>query len=416
MTLGKPRTGVIAALDVGTTKVCCFIARVDGSGVPRIVGIGHQVSAGVRNGGIVDMERAEASIRAAVHAAETMAGLTVRQVMVNASGGRPASRTLGFEVPIAGHQIGNGDLRRVLRRSRYLYEPAGREVIHAIPVGFTIDGSRGIRDPRGMYGARLGVNTHVVTAATGAMRNLTTCVRRCHLNVEALVVAPYAAGLAALVEDETDLGVVLIDIGGGTTSLAVFFDGAVVYTDNIPVGGAHVTNDIARMLSTPLKHAERIKTLYGHCIAGAVDERASVEVPPIGEDEPSAGNRVPKATLIGIIRPRMEEIFELVRGRLGASGFDIVAGRRAVLTGGASQLPGVRDLAAGKLGKQVRMGRPTRLAGLAEATGGPAFATCAGLVTFAVQQQPALAAQDRLADEEPTGVFGRLGEWLRETL
>ncbi len=416
LAFGKPRTGVIAALDVGTTKVCCFIARVDGSGVPRIVGIGHQVSAGVRNGGIVDMERAEASIRAAVHAAETMAGLTVRQVMVNASGGRPVSRTLGFEVPIAGHEIGNGDVRRVLRRSRYLHEPAGREVIHAIPVGFTIDGSRGIRDPRGMYGARLGVNTHVVTAATGAMRNLTTCVRRCHLNVEALVVAPYAAGLAALVEDETDLGVVLIDIGGGTTSLAVFFDGAVVYTDSIPVGGAHVTNDIARMLSTPLKHAERIKTLYGHCIAGAVDEQASVEVPPIGEDEPSAANRVAKATLIGIIQPRMEEIFELVRGRLGASGFDIVAGRRAVLTGGASQLPGVRDLAAGILGKQVRMGRPTRLAGLAEATGGPAFATCAGLVTFAVRQQPALAAQDRLADEEPAGVFGRLGEWLRETL
>lgn len=410
------RSGTVAALDVGTTKVCCFIARTDGDSLPRIVGIGHQVAKGVRNGGIIDMDRAEASIRAAVHAAEQMAGMTVRQVLINASSGRPASRNIGFEISVAGHEIGDGDIYRVLKQGGQIQEPQGREFIHAIPVGFTIDGSRGIRDPRGMYGERLGVNMHVVSAAAGAMRNVTTCVRRCHLDVESLVVAPYAAGLAALVEDEIDLGVTLIDMGGGTTTLAVFFDGAVVYTDSVPLGGANVTNDIASVLSTPLVHAERMKTLYGHGIAGAVDEREKVEVPPIGGDDPAATSQVPKSLLVGIIQPRLEEIFELVRERLDASGYDKLSGRRAVLTGGASQLPGMRELAIKVLGKQVRLGRPIRVSGLAEATRGPAFATCAGLITFAMRQPQARQAQARLADDEPIGLFGRLGLWLRETL
>ncbi|MEE8272764.1 MAG: cell division protein FtsA, partial [Alphaproteobacteria bacterium] len=206
------RSGAVAALDVGTTKVCCFIARSDESNLPRIVGIGHQVANGVRNGGVVDMDRAEASIRAAVNAAEQMAGVTVRQVLVNASSGQPTSRTIGFDVSVSGHEIGDSEIGRVLRQGRQVQVPRGREVIHAIPIGFTIDGSRGIRDPRGMHCERLGVNMHVVSAAAGAMRNVTTCVRRCHLDVEGLVVAPYASGLAALVEDEIDLGVTLIDM------------------------------------------------------------------------------------------------------------------------------------------------------------------------------------------------------------
>ena len=408
------RSGAVAALDVGTTKVCCFIARSDESNLPRIVGIGHQVANGVRNGGVVDMDRAEASIRAAVNAAEQMAGVTVRQVLVNASSGHPTSRTIGFDISVSGHEIGDSEIGRVLRQGRQVQVPRGREVIHAIPIGFTIDGSRGIRDPRGMHCERLGVNMHVVSAAAGAMRNVTTCVRRCHLDVEGLVVAPYASGLAALVEDEIDLGVTLIDMGGGTTTLAVFFDGAVVYTDSVPLGGAHVTNDIASVLSTPLVHAERIKTLYGHGITGAVDHRDRVEVPPMGEDDPAATKQIPKSLLVGIIQPRLEEIFELVRGRLGSSGYDQFSGRRVVLTGGASQLPGMRELATKILDKQVRLGRPIRVSGLAEATRGPAFATCAGLITYALRQQP--APQARLADDEPRGLFGRFGVWLRETL
>jgi cell division protein FtsA len=412
----SPRNGIIAALDVGTAKVCCFIAQIDGEGRPHVAGIGHQLSRGMRNGAIVDMESAERAILATVHAAEQMAGETIGEVIVNVSGGYPASQTIGVEVAINGHEVDDGDLRRVLEQGQVVNANGERQLIHSIPVSYTIDGSRGIRDPRGMYGEKLGVDMHVVTAASGSVRNITTCVGRCHLDVRALVVSPYAAGLAALVEDEMELGVTVVDMGGGTTTIAVFFDGNVVFTDSIPIGGGHVTSDIARGLSTPLTHAERMKTLYGHCMLTPTDERETISVPQVGEDEGSQATTVPRSILVGIVQPRLEETFELVRSRLEASGFDKVAGRRVVLTGGASQLAGVRELAGLVLDKQVRIGRPMRVAGLAEATGGPAFATCAGLLNYAVLRDggiPAPAVNGHARKEEPTGIVGRFGHWLR---
>jgi cell division protein FtsA len=408
-----PRGGLIAGLDVGTTKICCFIARAADEARPQIIGIGHQISHGVKGGTIIDMEAAEHAILATVHAAEQMAGETIREVLVNVSGGYPASQTFGVEVAIAGHEVGDGDLRRALDHGGSL-DDVERRLIHSIPVGYTIDGNRGIRDPRGMYGERLGVDMHLITAASGPLRNLQTCIERCHLDTQALVVSPYAAGLAALVEDEMDLGVTLIDMGGGTTTIAVFFDGNVVYTDSLPIGGAHVTNDIARGLSTPLVHAERMKTLYGNCIPSPADEREIINVPQVGEDDPAHSTTVPKSILVGIIQPRLEETFELVRERLAASGFDKVAGRRVVLTGGACQLSGARELAALVLDKQVRMGRPIRTGGLAEATGGPAFATAAGLLAYAAAGQIEAPRPTRSTREEPNGLFGRIGHWLRE--
>ncbi len=415
---GKPKGGLVAALDIGSTKTCCFIARMDEAkgGMkrhPRLVGIGHQVSRGVRNGAIVNLEAAEASIRAAVAAAEQMAGTRVQDVIVNVAGGHPHSRTIGVEVAIAGQQIADGDMRRALGHTRVV-EDDERALIHSIPVGFSIDGSRGIRDPRGMYGERLGVNMHLVTAGSGALRNLAACVARCHLEIAEMAVSPYSAGLASLVEDEMDLGATVIDMGGGTTSLAVFFDGHVVFTDSISVGGGHVTNDIARGLSTPLVQAERIKTLYGAASAGPADDREIIEVPLVGEDDPGSVAQIPRSLLVGIIHPRLEETLELVRGRLEQSGFDKLAGRRVVLTGGACQLPGVRELAAQILDKQVRIGRPLRLGGLAEATSGPAFATCAGLIAYA-ERREADASADLLGPvpERASGLIGRIGEWFR---
>jgi len=404
----------VAVLDVGTTKVCCFIARQGDDAKPRVVGIGHQLSRGLRGGAIVDMEQAEASILAAVHAAEQMAGETLRDVTVNVAGGHPASQTIGVEVAIAGHEVGDGDLRKVIDQGRLYDAAADRRLIHSIPVGYTIDGSRGIRDPRGMYGERLGVDMHVVTAASGPVRNLTTCIARCHLDIRALVVSPYAAGLAALVDDEMDLGVCVVDMGGGTTTLAVFFDGNVVYTDSIPAGGQHVTSDIARGLSTPLAHAERMKTLYGNCVPSPADEREMITVPQVGEEDRAQANTIPKTILVGIIQPRLEETFELVRSRLEMSGFDKIAGRRIVLTGGASQLAGVRELAQLVLDKQVRMGRPIRLAGLAEATGGPAFAVGAGLIAYARRASADEMRPARSQPDSANGLFGRLGSWFKE--
>ncbi|WP_114394598.1 cell division protein FtsA [Oleisolibacter albus] len=409
------RGGTIAALDVGSTKVVCFIAKVDERGGIRVVGIGHQVSRGVRSGGIVDMEAAETSIGTAVHAAETMAGEQIRDVLVSLSGGQPESQTLTVETPVAGAEIADADVKRALAQARHLEVSADAELIHSIPVGYSVDGSKGIRDPRGMVGEKLGVRLNVVTAAANPVRNLMTCVARCHLGVEGFVMSPYAAGLSCLVEDEMDLGVTLIDMGGGTTSLSVFFDGKMVWCDSVPLGGAHVTNDIARGLTTTVAHAERLKTLYGSAVAASSDEREIIDVPQIGEEERGHANHVPKSLLVGIIQPRLEEIFELVRGRLEASGLSKVAGRRVVLTGGASQLTGMRELAASVLDKQVRMGRPLRIGGLAETVSGPAFAAAAGLLAYAVQQHQELPALAPLM-EQPTSWWGRTRLWLRENL
>jgi cell division protein FtsA len=408
----RPR-GTVGVVDIGTSKVCCFIAR-HRDGEPRIGGIGHQLARGIRNGVIVDIEVASQSVLAAVHAAEQMAGETISEVVVNLSGGFNPSRIVKGEINLNGREIADSDLRRVLDLGHAMKEPADREAIHSIPVGFSVDQSRGIRDPRGMYGQKLGVNMHVVTAQAGAVRNLANCIGRCHLEIGGLVVSPYAAGLACLVEDESELGVTVIDMGGGTTGVAVFFDGNLVFTDTVPVGGGHVTNDIARGLSTPLAHAERMKTLYGCAIASSADEREMIAVPQVGEDDESQAHHVPKSLLVGIISPRLEETFEMVRDRLEQSGFDKIAGRRVVLTGGACQLPGMRELAGLILDKQIRIGRPLRIDGLAEATGGPAFSTTAGLVHFAFSERAETPRRGRALAEEPDGVFVRLGHWIRE--
>jgi cell division protein FtsA len=408
----RTRGSLIAGLDIGTTKVSCFIARVEDD-KPRVLGIGHQLSRGVRNGSIVDLEAAGVSVANAVNAAEEMAGDTVGRVVANLSGGFSASRIIKAEIGIIGREIGDAEMQRALEHGYLLREPGDRQVIHTVPVGFSVDDSRGIRDPRGMLGERLGVNMHVVTASAAAVRNHTSAIGRSHLEVEALVVSPYASGLSCLVEDEIGLGVTVIDMGGGTTTIGVFFDGNLIFADYVPVGGGHVTNDIARGLSTPIAHAERMKTLFGSAISSSTDEREMIAVPQIGEEDDGHVNHVPKSLLVGIIAPRIEETFELVRNRLEASGFDKVAGRRVVLTGGACQLHGAREFAGLILDKQVRIGRPQRVTGLAEATGGPAFATTAGLLHFALSERAEVSAARRIPGRPP-GVFGRFGNWLKQ--
>jgi cell division protein FtsA len=408
---GRPRGSTVAALDIGTTKICCFIARVETE--PRILGIGHQIARGVRGGTIIDLDAAGTSIRNAVHAAEQMAGEQIESAVVNLSGGYAGSRIVKTDIAIGRREISDADMRHVLERGYAMRDAPDRQVIHSIPVGFAIDDSRGIRDPRGMAGERLGVNMHIVTANVASVRNHTAALGRAHLDVEALVVSPYAAGLSCLVEDETNLGVTVIDMGGGTTTIGVFFGGNLIFADAVPVGGTHVTNDIARGLSTPLAHAERMKALFGSAISTTLDEREMIAVPQIGEEDHGHVNHVPKSLLVSIIAPRLEETFELVRNRLDASGCDMLAGRRVVLTGGACQLHGARELAGLILDKQVRIGRPMGIKGLAESTHGPAFSTAAGLVRFAVSEQAEAPRSVRLA---PRGILARVGQWIRENL
>jgi cell division protein FtsA len=406
----RPRGSLIAGLDVGSSKICCFIARVDGA-EPRILGIGHQVSRGMKSGAIVNLDEVSDSIRNAVHAAEEMADEQIAGVAVSLSAGFGPSRMVKAEINVGGREISDTDMRQVLDRGYAMRDAGDRAVIHSFPVGFSIDDSRGIRDPRGMIGSRLGVNMHIVTAGAAPVRNHSAAVARSLLEADAFVVSPYAAGLSCLVDDEKNLGVTVIDMGGGTTTIGVFVGGNLVFADSVPVGGAHVTNDIARGLSTPLAHAERMKALFGSAISTTLDEREMIAVPQIGEEEDGHANHMPKSMLVRIIAPRIEETFEMVRNRLEAGGSDKIAGRRVVLTGGACQLHGVKEVAGLILDKQVRIGRPLRVKGLAESTHGPAFSTAAGLLHFAMSEK---AERPRTSRAAGRGVMGRVSNWLRE--
>ena len=405
---------VISALDIGSSKITCFIAENDSVNGLRVLGIGHHASNGVKAGNIVDMDSAETAVRAAVTGAEEMAEKTVRKITVNMSAGLMQSSVTEHRVPVSGATISESDLNKLLMECRSTQDAQDRALVHAIPVGFDVDGESGIHDPRGLHGRELGVKMHSVSITTSALHNLATCILRCHLELRDLVITPYAAGLGCLVEDELDLGATIVDMGAGTTSLAIFFDGALIHVDSIPLGGWHITSDIARGLSTPINQAERIKTLYGSCEGMPSDERTMIAVQQIGEEDAIAPEQVPKSMLTGIITPRVEEILEIVRSQLLASGLDKIAGRRAVLTGGACQLEGIPELASKILKKQVRIGRPRGIAGLGDAMNGPAFSVNAGLLAFAIDDQGEIR---QIANETYTtsgGLLGRLGGWFRE--
>ncbi len=409
----RTKNGLVAALDIGTSKICCLIAKNSEFG-PKIIGIGHHVSAGVRNGAVVDMDALETAIRATVETAEQMAGENIRDVIINLASGSVGSRLIAYEVSTAGHRIDEADLRRLLDPAAVPAEQDGRERLATIPVGYSIDGTRGVRDPIGMHGDRLAVNLHVISASGAAIRNLETVVERCHLNVAKVVVGPHAAALSCLVGDETKLGVTMIDIGGGATGVSVFFDGELVHTNVLPVGGGHITNDIARGLSTPLIQAERIKTLFASAIPSSSDDRAVIEVPLIGEEGASEASQVPRSMLVGIVRPRVQEIMELVRDRLAEAGFDQVSGPRVVLTGGGALLPGIADVASDILDRHVRIGRPRPIQGLADSVSSPQFSVAAGLINYATSTRPQLPAEAMRRGEVAAGGFGRIGQWLRD--
>lgn len=425
--LTQKRSSVITILDVGSSKVCCIIARL----TPRpggealrhrthsiqVLGFGLHQARGIKSGVIVDLDEAENAIRLAVDAAERQADITVESLIVNVSCGRITSDTLSAGVALHGHEVDDADIRRVLQAGAEHLLTMDRTVVHSMPIGYSLDGGKGIRDPRGMIGDDLSVDMHVVTAQTAPLQNLELCINRCHLDVEMMVATPYASGLACLVDDEAELGVACVDFGGGTTSLSIFVEGQFVHSSAIAVGGNHVTMDLARGLSTRLADAERIKTLHGSALLSLSDDQELIAVPPVGDDDRDLFNQVPQAALTRIIRPRVEEILELVRDRLEASGFSSHVGRRLVLTGGGCQLTGMAETARRILGRNVRMGRPLGVAGLPELGKGPAFATAAGLLIYPqvaqIEQFERMAIKPRLTGTD--GYFSRVGQWLKES-
>jgi cell division protein FtsA len=421
------RSVVVAALDVGSSKVACLIGRLRPHGPQQVltrrshavevIGFGHTVARGTKAGTVVNLVQAEDAIRRAVDAAERMASVEIESVVLSVSSGRPASELFAAEIEILGSAVSENDIARVLAAGSRHSLRDGRVVLHSLPVGYSIDGVNGVRDPRGMLGSRFGVDMHVATTDVAAARNLMLAVERCHLDVEAMAASPYVAGLAVLADDEADLGAAIVDMGAGTTTIAAFQAGRLVQIDGFALGGHHVTMDLARGLNARIADAERIKTLYGTVLSGASDERDMITIPPLEEHEREQAQLVSRATLVSIIKPRVEEILEMVRDRLAAC--PIASDRRGhvVLTGGASQLNGLSELAARLIGRPVRLGRPLGIAGAPDAAKGPAFAVAAGLLVYpqAAHLEHFEARPKRQLMTGTGGYFARVGRWLRES-
>lgn len=404
----------IAILDVGSSKICCFIAEVDAeTNRPRVIGIGHRESRGLNLGTVVDMVETENAIRTAVDAAEKMAGgAPIENVIVNLSAGEPKSTQLAVEVAVAGHEISDVDIERVLDHGRQHLNDQERFVIHSRPTSFIIDGVSGVRDPNGMYGEKLGVEMHVTTASISPLRNLQACVNNCHLNMVGIVFSPYASGLSTLVPDEMELGCICIDMGGGVTTIAAFKDNEFIYGDMVPFGGHHVTKDIAQGLSTPINSAERLKTLFGNCMAGISTVRNQIDVTQIGDNGQENVTTIPRRMLTSIIEPRVEEIFEIVRDKIRNAGLENTVGRRLVITGGGSQLGGVEELAKKVFGGSVRLGRPLNVDGLADTTAGGGFATGAGLLIYtALKPEELHFAPEK---NKGQGIIETITSWFKE--
>jgi cell division protein FtsA len=420
------RPAVVAALDIGTSKIVSLIARLEPqppqdalgrrSHRVRILGFAHTAASGVKGGAVVDLAEAERNVRNAIDIAEQSAQLQLESVIVSLSGGRLSSDRFISEVELSGQPVSDSHIARVLAAASRQSVRDGRAILHSLPRGYRLDAARGIREPRGMLGQSFGVDTHMVTADVATVRNLMLTIERSHLAVEAMVTSPYAAGLSALADDETNLGAAVIDLGAGTTSISVFLGSHFVHADGFALGGNHVTMDLARGLNTGIANAERIKAIYGSVLSAGSDEREMITIPPVGDDKREA-QFVSRAALIRIIKPRVEEILEMVRDRLKQSPFATEPGGHVVLTGGASQLAGIVDLASKILNRSVRIGRPLGFSGMPESAKGPAFAVAAGLLVY-----PQVAHLEHFESWRTTklmtgthGYMVRIGQWLRES-
>ncbi|MCB1339185.1 MAG: cell division protein FtsA, partial [Maritimibacter sp.] len=392
----------IAILDIGTSKIGCLVLRFDGpeqfresDGVRslagqsafRIIGAATTRSRGVRFGEIDAMAETERAIRTAVQGAQKMAQTRVDHVIATFAGARPRSYGLAGSVELIGSTVTEDDIARVLASCDLPDIGEGREVLHAQPVNFALDHRSGLSDPRGQAGNRLSVDMHVLTVDADVVRNVLYCIRRCDLEVAGIASSAYTAGISSLVEDEQELGAACIDMGGGATGLSIFIKKHMIYADTVRLGGDHVTSDISKGLQVPWATAERIKNFYGGVYATGMDDREQIDIGGETGDWEKDRRTVSRSELIGIMRPRVEEILEEVRERLDAAGFDHLPSQQIVLTGGASQIPGLDGLAPKILGQQVRLGRPLRVQGLPQAATGASFASAVGLCLFAAHPQ-----------------------------
>ncbi|MCA6122237.1 cell division protein FtsA [Bradyrhizobium sp. WSM 1704] len=419
------RTALVASLDVGSSKIACMIARLKPSPpnealrgrthAVELIGYSQIQSRGVKSGAVVDLTECEKAVRHAVALAERMAKVRVESVLLSVSGGRQHGQLVEAAADIRGGSVTADDISRVTSAGMRHATGSGRTVLHALPVGYALDGVKGIRDPKGMVARQFGVDMNVVTGDATVAKNLMLVVERCHLNVEAMASSPYVAGLSVLTDDEADLGAAVVEMGAGTTTIATYSGGRFVHASGFALGGQHITMDLARGIGACIADAERIKTLYGTVLTGGSDSRELMSVPAAGDDRETP-QIVSRATIANIVRHRAEEIFEMVRDRLADSPFAAEPRARVVLSGGASQLTGTVELATRILNREVRIGRPLGFGRLPNEAKGSSFAVPTGLLVYPQYAhlehvEPRRTRQLRTGTD---GYFGKVGRWLRE--
>ncbi len=403
----KPEERTLVALDIGTSKTVAIVGRTVADGELEVLGIGTCPSSGLKKGVVINIEETVDSIRGAVEEAELTAEVHIGNVHIGMSGSHIKSFSCEGMAPIKDNEVSQVDVERAIETAQAMQLPSDQRVLHVLPRDFSIDGQGGIKDPIGMSGYRLHANVHMVTGEVHPINNIVKCVKRCNLGIADIVLEQIASGRAVLDPDESELGVCLLDVGGGTTDIAVFSKGTVTHTAVIPIAGDHVTNDVAVTLRTPTKNAEEIKLKYGCALKRFAGEEETIEVPSIAERPPT---RLRRRSLAEVIQPRYEELFNLVREELADKKLDnlIVAG--FVLTGGSSKIEGAVELAESVFGASVRVGRPhSGITGLAEIVDNPIYATGVGLLRFAGE---ASAASERRL-RSGGGAWGGLKHWLQ---
>ncbi len=402
---------LIVGLDIGTSKIVALVAESPPEGGVNILGMGLAQSIGLRKGMVVNIETTVAAIQRALEDAELMANCKIGEVYTGIAGSHIRSLNSHGMVPIRDREVTQNDIDRVVETARAVNISTDQQIIHVLPQEFIIDGQEGVREPLGMSGVRLEVKVHIVTGAVSAAQNIVKCVRRCGLEVKDLILQPLASALAVLNDDEKELGVCLVDIGGGTTDLAVFTHGAIQHTAVLPIAGEQITNDIAMTLRTPTREAEDLKIRHGVALRQLTDAREMIEVPGIGE---RSARMLSKQLLSEVIEPRVEELYSLVQAELRRSGFEQLISSGIVLTGGSSQMKGMVELAEEVFHMPVRVGVPEYVGGLSERVRSPAYATGVGLLLAGMEKHQS-DQEAKIQNASFAQVLERMKAWFKNT-
>ncbi|MCP4043699.1 MAG: cell division protein FtsA [Gammaproteobacteria bacterium] len=407
--MSKTDKNLIVGLDIGTSKVVAVVGEIGVNEEIEIIGLGSHPSRGLKKGVVVNIESTVQSIQRAVEEAELMAGCQINSVFAGIAGSHIRSLNSHGIVAIRDKEVAHGDIERVIDAARAVAIPADQKILHILPQEFLIDNQEGIREPVGMSGVRLEAKVHLVTGAVSAAQNIIKCVRRCGLEVDDIILEQLASSHSVLTEDEKELGVCLVDMGGGTTDIAVFTEGAIRHTAVIPIAGDQVTNDIAVALRTPTQHAEDIKVKYACALTQLASADESIEVPSIGDRPP---RRLARQTLAEVVEPRYEELLTLVQAELRRSGYEDLMTAGVVITGGSSKMEGLVDLAEEVFHAPVRLGVPHSIAGLVEVVRNPIYSTCVGLLQFGRRHAREHLTEPRMSGGI-RGVWSRMKSWFQ---